>query len=49
MMSRWIVFAEYGGEGFEVEVQDPELETEGQVVADVLEYIQIWAREVEDV
>ena len=47
-MARWIVSAEYGGEGLEVEVQDPDLETEGHVIADVLEYIQVWARKVED-
>lgn len=47
-MARWIVSAEYGGEGLEVEVQDPDLETEAQVIADVLEYIQVWVRKVED-
>jgi hypothetical protein len=47
-MARWIVYAEYGGDSLEVEVQDPDLETEGQVIADVLEYIQVWVRKVED-
>lgn len=47
-MARWIVYAEYGGEGFEAEVQDPDLETEQDVIADVLEFIQIWAEKVEE-
>ena len=47
-MTRWIVYAEYGGESLEVEVQDPDLETEGQVIDDVLEHIQVWVRKVED-
>ena len=47
-MARWIVYAEYSGESIEVEVQDPDLETEGQVIDDVLDSIQIWARKVED-
>jgi hypothetical protein len=47
MMAKWTVFAEYGGESFEVEVQDPDLETEDQVIADVLEFIQVWATKVD--
>ena len=47
-MARWLVFAEYGGEGFEVEVQDPDLETEQDVVESFLEFVQIWVEKVDE-
>jgi hypothetical protein len=47
-MARWIVYAQYGGETFEAEVADPDLETEEQVIADGLEFIQVWVEKVGD-
>jgi hypothetical protein len=45
-MARWTVWAEYGGESFVAEVQDPDLETEEEVIADVLEFIEVWAEKI---
>jgi hypothetical protein len=47
-MARWNVYCEYGYDSFETEVDDDDLETEDQVIADVLENIQIWATKVEE-
>jgi len=47
-MARWTVYCEYGDGAFETEVDDDDLETEDQVIADVLENIQIWATKVDE-
>lgn len=47
-MARWAVYAEYAGESLEVEIDNPELETEDQVCMDVLEFIQVWCIKVEE-
>jgi hypothetical protein len=47
-MARWTVYCEYGYDAFETEVDDDNLETEEEVIADVLENIQIWATKVDE-
>ena len=47
-MARWRVFAEYGFESLEAEVSDDELQTEMDVINDVLENIQVWAELIEE-
>ena len=47
-MARWTVYCEYWSDSFETEVDDDDLLTEEEVIADVLENIQIWATKVEE-
>lgn len=47
-MARWTVYCEYGSDSLETEVDDDDLETEEEVIADFLDYIHIWATKVEE-